>query len=355
MLLVGLATAGWYIYSSQQQPVIQSGGIPASVISATEVTISNWEPRLHSVGSLVATNGINVSTEVSGIVSEIVFKSGQAVEQGQILIQLDDSVDRAALEALRAERRLAHVRFNRSKDLVKKRVTSKSEFDESEANYDAARARVKQQEAIVKRKSIHAPFAGLTGIRQVDKGQYLDAGDPIVSLQALDPIYLDYALPERYLTRLQVDQVVNIKLDAIPDQTFKGSISAINPGVETGTRTIKVRATFSNPNGGLRPGMFAEVETITGQPQPTLTLPRTAISFNTYGNFVFVITKNEQGILSVKRTAVKTGETRQGWVAISGLEAGTQVVRTGLNKLRDGAPVRIDNQVKLDDKEIMSQ
>jgi membrane fusion protein (multidrug efflux system) len=355
ILLAGIAAAGWYIYSSQQQPDAGSGGFPPTVIASTEVTVANWEPRLYSVGSLVATNGISVSTEVSGIVSEIIFESGQAVEEGQLLIKLDDSVDLAALEALRAERRLAEVRFNRVKDLIKKRVTSKSEFDESEANFDAAKARVKQQEAIVKRKSIHAPFTGLTGIRQVDKGQYIDAGDPIVSLQALDPIYVDYTLPERYLSRLQVGQVINIKLDAIPGQSFTGKISAINPGIETGTRTIKVRATLDNPEGQLRPGMFAEVITITDQPQPTLTLPRTAISFNTYGNFVFVINKNEQGMLNVKRTAIKTGEKRQGWVAVTGLEAGTQVVRAGINKLRDGAPIKIDNQVKLDDRELQSE
>ena len=330
-------------------------GFPPAVVAATEVTQENWQPSLQSVGSLVATNGIDVSTEVDGIVSEILFTSGQPVEQGQILIKLDASVDNAALEALRAERRLGEVQFNRAKDLMKKRATSKSEYDEAEARFDAAKARVKQQEEVIKRKVIRAPFAGLAGIREVDLGQYFKAGNPIVGLQALDPIFVDYTLPERYITRIKPGQTVKLKLDAIPGKEFTGEVSAVNSGVDTGTRTLKIRATLSNSDNLLRPGMFAEVETVTDDARPVLTLPRTAISFNTYGNFVFVINKSEQGPPTVKRTAVETGEVREGRVVINGLTAGTQVVRAGLVKLRDNMPVKVDNQVKLDDAEITSK
>lgn len=208
---------------------------------------------------------------------------------------------------------------------------------------------------MIKHKIIRAPFSGLTGIRQVDLGQYIEAGQPIVSLQALDPIYVDYTLSERYLTKIKTGQSVELQLDAIPGETFRGEVSALNPGIDTGTRTLKIRATLNNPGGRLRPGMFAEVASITDAAQPVLTLPRTAISFNTYGNFVFVIQKNQQGLLMVKRSAVETGEIRQGRVAIQGLEQGTRVVRTGLIKLRDGMPVTIDNQVELNDAEILSR
>ena len=351
LVLLVAGISGFIYWQKKQQHAAKPHGFPPMVIAATEVKQENWQPTLQSVGSLVATNGINVSTEVNGIVSEIIFTSGQPVEKGQILIKLDDSVDMAALEALRAERKLSEIKFTRAKDLLKKRVVSKSEYDEAEASFDAATARVKQQEAVIKRKVIRAPFAGLAGIRQVNLGQYVEAGNPIVSLQALDPIFVDYTLPERYLTRVKPGQVVNVELDAIPGQIFSGQVSAVNSGVDTGTRTLKVRATLANTDGVMRPGMFAEVQTITGEPQPVLTVPRTAISFNTYGNFVFVINKNEQGMLVVKRQPIETGEVREGRVEVKGLEAATQVVRAGLVKLRDGVPVKIDNQVKLDDKE----
>ncbi|HEY9052530.1 MAG TPA: efflux RND transporter periplasmic adaptor subunit [Gammaproteobacteria bacterium] len=355
LVIVATIVGGFLYWRNLQQQAAAPQGFPPSVISATEVTLEHWQPSLQSVGSLVATNGINVSTEVNGIVSEIVFTSGQPVTKDQVLIRLDDSVDEAALDALRAESKLAQVQFNRARDLLKDRVISKSEYDEAEARFDAARARAKQQEAIIKRKVIRAPFDGLAGIRETNLGQFIEAGSPIVGLQALDPIFVDYTLAERYMTRVKPGQMIKVKLDAIPGRIFNGEISAVNSGIDTGTRTLKVRATLDNSDKLLRPGMFAEVETITGEAEPVLTLPRTAISFNTYGNFVFVINQNEQGIQMVKRTPVDTGEIREGRVAIKNLQAGTQVVRTGLIKLRDGMPVKIDNQVKLNDAEIKSE
>lgn len=354
LVFIIMAMLAGAIYWWLQQKPAASKAFPSAVISATEVSEENWAPVLQSVGSLVATNGINVSTEVSGIVSEVVFISGQPVAQGDILIKLDDAVDTAALDALRAERKLAEVQYTRAKDLLQKKVTSKSQFDEAQAQYDAARARVKQQETIVKRKVIRAPFTGLAGIRQVDIGEYLDAGNPIVSLQALDPIYVDYALAERYVSQIKNGQTVNIKLDALPGRTFSGIVTAINSGIDTGTRTMKVRAKVANPDRLLIPGMFASIETITAAPQTVLTLPRTAISFNTYGNFVFVINSSDKG-MSVKQTPVETGEIREGRIVVKNLPAGTQVVRTGLVKLRDGAPVRIDNKVEMQDAVIKSE
>lgn len=355
LVVIAVGVAAYLYWGGTQQKGTGARGFPPAVVASTEVKQENWQPSLDSVGSLVATNGIEVSTEVNGIVSEIVFTSGQPVEEGQVLIKLDASVDNAALEALRAERRLAEIQFNRARDLLKKRVTSKSEYDEAEARFDAAKARVRQQEEIVKRKVIRAPFAGLVGIREVDLGQYFEAGNPIVGLQALDPIYVDYTLPERYLTRIKPGQRVNLQFDAIQGQVFTGEVSAVNSGVDEGTRTLKIRATLANPDNILRPGMFAQVETITGDAQPVLTLPRTAISFNTYGNFVFIVNKNEQGPSTVKRTSVETGEVREGRIRVNGLQEGTQVVRAGLVKLRDKMAVKIDNQVELNDSELKSQ
>lgn len=356
LLIIIIASAiGFFYWKNLPQQAGKPRGLPPAVIAATDVTEELWQPTLQSVGSLVATNGTQVSTEVKGIVSEIVFSSGQPVKKGQVLVRLNDSVDVAALEALRAERRLSEVQFKRASNLLKKRVTSKSEYDEASARFDTTRARVKQQQAVIQRKVILAPFSGEAGIRQVDLGEYLEAGTPIVSLQALDPIYVDYTLPERYLTRVKTGQQVNLKLDALPGKDYSGKVSAMNPGVDTRTRTLKVRATLDNPGGMLRPGMFTEVQTITGEAEPVLTLPYTAISFNTYGNFVFVITNNDTGMPTVKRTSVEIGETRNGRVRISNLPIGTQVVRTGLVKLRDGIPVKIDNQVQLDDKVISGE
>ena len=355
LVLIAITVAGFFYWQHLQQQAAAPQAFPPSVISATEVSQEHWQPSLQSVGSLVATNGIKVSTEVSGIVSDIVFTSGQPVGKGQVLIRLDDSVDEAALDALRAESKLAEVQFKRARDLLRDRVISKSEFDEAEARFDAARARAKQQEAIVKRKVIRAPFAGLAGIREVSLGQFIEAGNPMLGLQALDPIFVDYTLPERYLTRVKSGQQVQVQLDAIPEQQFTGEVVAVDSGVDTGTRTLKIRATLANPDNLLRPGMFADVETIIGDAEPVLTLPRTAISFNTYGNFVFVINKNEQGMHMVKRTPIETGDVREGRVMVKGLTVGTQVVRTGLVKLRDGMPVNIDNKVMLNDAEIKGE
>ena len=328
---------------------------PPTVIAAADVVEENWKPSLKSVGSLVATNGIAVSTEVNGIVSEIVFQSGQTIDKGQVLIRLDDKVDQAALEALRADSRLSEIQFTRAKDLLKKHVLSKSEYDEAQAKFDSAMARVRGQEAVINRKTIRAPFSGLLGIRVVDLGQYLEAGKPIVNLEALDPIYVDYTLPERYLKEVKVGQSVDVKLDALPGEVFSGQVTAVDSGISTGTRTLKVRATLTNTKLQMRPGMFAEVRTTIADANPVLTVPYTAISFNTYGNIVYIIEKTDKGEI-VKRRPVNTGEVREGRVAITeGLKAGEQVVRAGLVKLRDGIPVKIDNQVKLNDAEVKSE
>ncbi|MDZ7661180.1 efflux RND transporter periplasmic adaptor subunit [Thiohalophilus sp.] len=355
ILLLALFMAaifGIKFWQNQQQAAQMAQPRPPATIASTEVREERWRPMLDSVGSLVAIHGTAVTTEVAGLVSKIQFESGTWTEQGEVLLQLDDSIDQAALEALRAERRLAEIKFKRAQDLLKRQVMSRSEYDEARASFDAATARVKQQEATIRRKAIRAPFSGRLGIRQVNIGQYLEPGQPIVLLQALDPIYVDYTLPERYLPRLATGQNIRIRVDAVPGETFSGKITAIDSGIDAGTRTVKLRATLDNPEGQLQPGMFAKVKTLSPEEKTVLTLPRTAISYNTYGDFVYLIEKNDEGQSTVKRQQVDTGESRNGRIEINGLKAGQQVVRAGLVKLRDGMPVKIDNSIELDDDKV---
>ncbi len=352
IILVAVAVSV-YLWSGITADTPQ-GGPPPAVISSTQVERVSWRPSLDSVGSIVAVNDIQLSTEVSGIVRDIIFQSGQPVEKNDVLVQLDDSVDVAALDALRAEQHLADVQFKRAKNLLKKNVMSQSEYDEASARFAAAKARVKQQQAIIDRKRIVAPFSGVAGIRQVSLGEFIDVGQAIVSLQSIDPVYVDYSLPERYLSRLKPGQIVHVRVDAMPDQIFEGEVIALNSAIERGTRAIRVRASLANPQQQLRAGMFARISTITAEPQDFLVLPRTAISFNPYGNYVYIIRSSEQG-QAVERTAVELGEVRDGRVVVKNLPEGTEVVRTGLVKLRDGMQVQIDNQVSLNDAEISGE
>ncbi len=321
---------------------------PAATVAAAEARLETWRPRLDAVGSVVATQSVFVSTEIAGQVREIGFESGRRVAKGELLLQLDDQVDRAELDSLKADRRLAEIEFERVSRLVKKKVVSQSDYDKARATLDSATAKVASQRARMGKKAIRAPFAGLLGIRQVDLGQYLAPGAEIVSLQALDPIYADYSLPERHLTRLAVDQPVRVSVQAYPDREFEGTISAVSARIEEGTRAIRIRATLANPEQLLRPGMFARVQTLLPERQDVLTLPERAITYNPYGDSVFVV-EGEEGALVVQRRQVETGEVRGGRIEVRrGLEAGDRVVSAGQNKLRNDQSVVIDNSIELD-------
>lgn len=339
---------GWKYYSGMQMAAMMSQPPPPAVIASTEVRLESWQPYLHAVGSVTATQGIFVTTEVAGQVQEILARSGQHVNAGDVLLRLDDSVDKADLDGLVAQRELARLQFERARKLLRDKSVSRSEYDTSRANLDSAEAAVAAKRALINKKTIHAPFSGQLGIADINLGQYLSPGDAIVPLQALDPVYVDYNLPERHLAQVQVGQSVIVEVQAWPDQRFQGVISAINPGVDTGTRTLRLRATLANPEQLLRPGMFAEVSTVLPLRENILTLPRTAVTYNPYGETVFVIQKSDHG-LTVQNRPVKTGEVRTGRVEIvEGLKAGDQVVSAGHNKLRNGQPVTVDNSVQLD-------
>lgn len=341
---------GWKYYQMRLQAAQAAMPPPPATISSAEVRRETWQPSLHSVGSLVAVNGIHVTTEVAGQVESINFKSGQPVKRGDLLVQLEDSVDQADLRGLIVERRLAEVQFKRMADLLQKKSVSRADYDQARANLESAEAQVASKRALIRKKKIRAPFSGFLGIREVNVGEYLAPGDRIVPLQSLDPIYADYALPEQHVAELYEGQTVALLVRAYPERIFQGIISAINPGVDPGTRNVRVRATLDNPNYLLRPGMFAEARTFLPERENILTLPRTAITYNPYGDSVFVIEEKDRG-LEVQRRQVETGEVRGGRVEIvKGLQAGERVVRTGQVKLRNGQRVRIDDSVALGKK-----
>lgn len=335
---------GWKHYQMQQQAAM-GGPPPPPVVAAAEVTEEDWQPRLSAVGTLVAPQGIFVTNEVSGQVREIHFESGQEVSKGDLLIQLDDSVDQADLGGLLAQRDLARVKLGRFAKLIKDRSASQSDYDEAKAELDGAEAAVAAKQALIAKKRITAPFDGRLGIRIADLGEYLAPGSQIVPLNALNPIYADYALPERHLPAIDVGQQAVVTVAAYPGREFLSTISAINPGVEEKTRTVKVRATLDNAEGLLRPGMFAEVATILPARQRLLTLPRTAITFAPYGDTVFLV-EEKDGQTLVQRRQVTTGNAREGRVEIvEGLAAGDRVVIAGQVKLRNEQAVTIDNSL----------
>ncbi len=338
---------GWKYHQAQQMNARAAAPPPPATVSAVAVRQENWQPYLYAVGSLVATQGIHVNNEVAGQVLEIRFKSGQEVQKGELLLRLDDSVDQAALEGRLAESRLAKVDFRRKARLLKNKSVSRSEYDEARATLDNAGAQVASGRALIEKKKIRAPFTGLLGIRQVDLGEYLAPGSNIVPLEALDPIFVDYSLPERNFAALSVGQAVAIEVQAYPGQRFEGRIQALNPGIDPGTRSIKIRAIIENSDARLRPGMFAQVSTVLPKRQGLLTLPQTAITYNPYGDSVFVV-ENDDGRLQVQRRQIKTGEVREGRVeVVTGLELGEQVVSAGHVKLRNGQQVKLDKGVKL--------
>ncbi|MEJ2509378.1 MAG: efflux RND transporter periplasmic adaptor subunit [Gammaproteobacteria bacterium] len=282
------------------------------------------------------------------------FDSGPTVSKGEVLLQLDDTVDRAALQGLVAERKLAELEFKRQSRLLKQHSTSQSAYDTARASLDKAKAAVATQRARLSHMSVRAPFSGDLGIRRVDLGEFLKAGSPIVSLQALDPIYVDFSLPERYLAKLSKDQKVLVTVQAHPGKTFEGAVSAISSEVQKATRNVQVRATLANKEHELRPGMFAEVRVALPVRQGVLTVPRTAITYNPYGDSVFVI-ENKNGQQIVQSRQVETGQARDGRVEITkGLKEGDEVVSAGQVKLRNGQPVKIDNSVKLDAGQVHS-
>jgi membrane fusion protein (multidrug efflux system) len=315
---------------------------------------TQWQSSLSAVGSVVAINGANISAEVSGIVDTINFKSGDMVAAGAPLLTLRPNNDTAVLAQLQATAALDRVTYARDVKQLAADAVSQAQVDTDRATLLAAQAQVAAQQAQMDEKIIKAPFAGTLGIRQVDIGQYLAAGTQIVTLQQLDPLFVDFYIPQQALAQVHVGQAVTVGIDAFPGQTFPGTISAINAAVDTATRTVQVRATIQNQALLLRPGMFATVNIAVGQPATLVTLPQTAITYNPYGDTVYIVTKatgpdGKPGLRAAQQF-VQLGDTRGDQVAITkGVNPGDQVVTAGQLKLRNGSLVVVNNDVPVPD------
>ncbi len=324
---------------------------PTITVSAMQAEYSLWQPKLTASGSVRAIKGMDVTTELAGMVQKIYFTPGTSVEEGTLLVQLNADSDIAALHALEANAELAQITFERDKAQYAIHAVSKQTLDVDAGNLKNLRAQVAQQAATVAKKTIRAPFTGRLGVSVVNPGQYLNPGNAIVTLQSLDPIWVDFYMPQQALAHLRAGQTVTVTSDIFPGQTYTGKITTINPAVDVNTRNVQVEATVANPKYELTPGMFAVVDVVTGEPQNFITLPQTAISYNPYGNIVYLVKetgKDEKGpILTVTQIFVTTGETRGDQVKIlQGLSEGDTVVTSGQLKLKNGSRVVIDNSIQ---------
>jgi membrane fusion protein (multidrug efflux system) len=312
---------------------------------------SPWQPQLQSVGSITAINGAALSAEVSGIIDTINFESGADVQKGQILATLRPNNDPAVLAQLQATAKLDQINYARDQKQFAASAVSQAQLDSDRETLAAAQAQVVAQQALMAEKVIRAPFAGRLGIRKVDVGQYISPGTEIVTLEQLDPLYVDFYLPQRALSEVQPGQAVNLSLDAYPGQSFTATVSAVGAQVDQDTRSIAVRATVPNDKLLLRPGMFASLSVATGTPASYVTLPQTAITYSSYGDTVFIVRHGQDAkgkpALVAEQVFVTLGDTRGDQVAVlSGVQPGDIVVTAGQVKLRNGAVVTINNSVQ---------
>jgi membrane fusion protein (multidrug efflux system) len=325
--------------------------MPPTTVTSAQVQDENWAPELSAVGSAMAVQGAMLSMELPGTVQEVKFQNGSWVEKGEVLVQLDVSSEEAQLRSAEADAELARLAFERAQNLRKSNVISQSELDAANATYKQKVATVDNMRAQIAKKTIRAPFSGEAGIRQVNPGQMVPAGQQIVALQSLDPIFVNFALPQQYLPQLKDGLSVRVTTDALTNHRFTGKLTAINPQVDEVTRNVELQATLENKEHLLRPGMFVKVTVVLPQTEKTLVIPSTAVSYAPFGDSVFVIEKKHdeksgKDGLVLRQQFIRTGETRGDFVAVTqGLKAGEKVVSTGVFKLRNGAPVVIDNKM----------
>ena len=353
LILVGAVLGGLFgfktfVNGKIQEAMAGMANMPQTV-SATKAETSDWQPRIDAVGSLRAVRGAELSLEVPGVVETISFQSGDEVKAGQVLLTLRKEDEEARLQSLEATASLAQITYDRDVKQLKAQAISQAIVDNDEASLRNARAQVAVQKAILDKKTLRAPFDGKLGLRQVDLGQFLSAGTEIATLQSLDPIFIDFLLPQQAVAQITVGEKVRAKVDAFPGRTFEGKITAINPKIDTGSRNVQVRATVSNADQKLLPGMFATVELDTGTAQRLVTLPQTAVSYNPYGSLVYIVDEKGQGPdgkpqLAARQVFVTTGATRGDQVAIvKGVSEGDTVVTSGQIKLRNGVPIVVNN------------
>lgn len=328
--------------------------VPVVPVTAEPAQAQAWEVTVPAIGTLRAINGIDVAAQVAGMVQEIAFQSGQPVAKGQVLLRLDADVEKAQLRSAQAQLELARANAQRARTLVRSAAGTEANLDKAESELRVAQATIEQLKAQIDKKVVTAPFAGVLGVRKVDLGAYIEAGTPLVTLQDLSVMLADFAVPQKDLPRVGVGQPVRLTTDAWPGRVFAGTVTALEPLVQVKSGMVAVQASLANPDGALRPGLFASLEVVQGDTVPVVTVPQSAITYNLYGDSVFVVHDGSDGNRDVSRAIVDIGERRDGRVAIlSGLRAGDVVVTSGQVKLENGSRVQVaekENPLKAPDK-----
>jgi membrane fusion protein (multidrug efflux system) len=348
-----VAGLGFVKFRQIQSAIAQGAAFqpPPEAVTTIVAHQEEWSASVSSIGTVAAVQGVTVSADLPGTVERIAFESGTAVKEGEVLALLDTRQEQAQLTAAEAQRDLARLNFERMQGLLNERVISQSEFDRATAEQRQGDARVGEIRAAIARKTIRAPFSGVLGIRRVNLGQYLSGGDALVTLQSLNPIYVNFGVPQQSSTQMRVGRTVRITSDSLPSVEFSGRVTAIDSIVDEATRNIQVQATLANPGGKLRPGMFVQAQAGVGGSNTIVALPASAISYAPFGDSVFVVTdlKNPTGqsYRGVRQQFVKLGPARGDQIAVtSGVKPGDEVVTSGLFKLRNGAAVVVNNKVK---------
>jgi membrane fusion protein, multidrug efflux system len=348
-----LLTALGFVKFRQVKTAVAMASYQPPPISVTSVVVKpeQWASTMDVIGTMEAVQGVMVSADLPGTVTKINFESGQAVKAGEILVELDTRQERAQLAALEAQRDLAGLNYARSEQLSKDGVISKVEYDRATADQKQTTANVGEIKATIERKTIRAPFSGVLGLRKVNLGQYLAAGNPIVQLQALNPIYANFGVPQQQLGQVKIGRGLRVTTENLAGQVFTGKVTAFESVVDESTRNVQVQATLANPQGKLRPGMFVQVQVGVGTPRSVISLPASAINYAPYGDSVYVINdmKDQTGktYRGVRQQFVKLEGSRGDQVAIvSGVNPGDEIVTSGVFKLRNGAAVQVNNKVQ---------
>ena len=348
-----IATLGFVKFRQIQEAIAQNQSFQPPPEAVTTIIARNerWPATLNAIGTVAAVQGVTVSADLPGIVERITFESGASVREGDLLVQLDTRQEQAQMAAVEASRDLAQLNFERMQSLVNEGAITRAEYDQAAAQQKETAARVEEIRAVIARKTIRAPFSGILGLRQVNLGQYLSPGDAVVSLQSLDPIYVNFGVPQQNSSRAGIGRNVRITIEDVAGAEYIGRVTAVNAIVDEATRNIQVQATLANPKHILRPGMFAQTEVLLGAASTTVTLPASAISYAPYGDSVYVVTElkdsNGRPYKGVRQQFVKIGPSRGDQIAVlSGVKAGEEVVTSGVFKLRNGAAVAIDNKVQ---------
>jgi len=347
-IVAGLGFTKYHQIQAASHMVMQP---PPEAVTTIVTKQEKWPSTVDVIGTVAAVQGVTVSADLPGTVDKIEFESGKFVSQGDILVELDTRQERAQLAAAEAQRDLAKINFNRTQELVKEGVVAQMEFDNVNAQKNATEAQVGEIRAAIARKTIRAPFSGVLGIRQANLGQYLSAGQAIVPLQALNPIYVNFGIPQQQAAEMKLGRILRIVTDDNAHEQYMGRITATDSVVSESTRNVQVQATLSNNQMKLHPGMFVQVKVSTGTDQPVIALPASAINYAPYGDSVYVVTdlKDPAGktYRGVKQQFVKLGSSRGDQVAvISGVNPGDEVVSSGVFKLRNGAAVQVNNKVQ---------